>query len=323
MTAQYSDEIRASQIIRRMMDLCETASCSKCFMRFASDIEYATIEAVKLGHIKVVQILINHVRSPTKIFCAAIRSNNNDLVDFMLFLNPNLNPPAQSLDHSVYDLPTTPLAKALGVENKKLIQYLHSANAFTCLNQGGRLKPLIIAAARWGNTSFMRQLLSYCDSLSSPFRPPSLAIGIALRNGHENMVWLLLENGASVSHSAESRDEDCPRHVALECQNISLAQAIQNFDISSIRDGDFDEALKWDDTSIIADLTLAYPILQLGSETLRNFCRRCIQNDKTELFRTFLESTSLFGSHGLDLTGCIEDAVKMGHSGVVCTFQSA
>lgn len=122
--ATYSDDIQASQIIGSLLDLCKTACCNECLVDFAGQVEHAAILAALRGHIKVVQLLINHVCSPTKVFCAAIRSNKKYLIDFVLSFNPDLDPSAQPLTPSNPHKCTTPLAEAVGVGNEELIKYL-------------------------------------------------------------------------------------------------------------------------------------------------------------------------------------------------------
>ncbi|KAI0183107.1 hypothetical protein EV127DRAFT_447893 [Xylaria flabelliformis] len=308
-TVRSSDDTQASQIIRNMIHLCEAASCGRCLVAFANKVEYTAIQAAALGHLKVVQLLIDYVSSPTRIFCGAIRSNRKDLINFVLSLNPDLNPPAQYL---MAIRPwgrqrTTPLAEAVNVGNEELIRYLYSAGAFADLKEGNRLEALILAAARWGNISLMMKLLSYSDSSCHPYRIPSFAIEIALQNGHEEVAWLLiLESGAQTMRNVLLS-------VALKSRNKSLVQAILNADLCHFESEDFGEVSKWDDMSVVEDLISAYPAVTMTSETLRDLCQRCVQDDNTDLFRNFVESTTY-----LPLHDCLEYAVKMGHSEMVC-----
>ncbi|KAI1124194.1 ankyrin repeat-containing domain protein [Nemania abortiva] len=313
-----SDDTQASQIIRNTIDLCETHRCGRCLVDYTENVEYATIQAAKLGHLKVVQLLINYIPSTTKVFCEAIRSRNKDLIDFVLSLNPDLNPPAISLELNASSYLTTPLAEAIASGNEDLIRYLHSAGAFAHLNKGNRLKPLIWAAASWGNISFIRQLLSYCDNSSHPHRVSARAIDTALRNGHEEVAWILLESGAVVRRG---RSEIWPLRAALQSKNKLLVHAILSADISMIRTGEFNEALVWDDLSIVADLLSVNPPF-LDSRSIwvfQNLCQRCVQDNNMDFFRHFVESASLprISMSGM-LEHCLQFAVEMAHSEMVC-----
>ncbi|KAI0854589.1 ankyrin repeat-containing domain protein [Xylaria cubensis] len=308
------DDTQTSQIIRNLMHLCEAASCGRCLVAFANNVECTAIEAAALGHLKVVQLLIDYVSSPTRIFCGAIRSNRKDLIHFVLSLNPDLNPPAQYIKpiDPWGSQRTTPLAEAVKVGNEELIRYLHSAGAFADLKDGNRLEALILAAARWGNISLMLKLLSYSDSSCHPYRIPSFAIEIALENGHEELAWLLiLESGAQNEGHDPMQNKTC--QLALKSRNKSLVQAILNADLCDFKSEDFGEASKWDDMSVVEDLISAYPAVTMTSEMLRDLCQRCVQDDNTDLFRNFVESTT-----DLPLHDCLEYAVKMGHSEMVC-----
>ncbi|KAI1364015.1 ankyrin repeat-containing domain protein [Xylaria arbuscula] len=310
--AQYADEIQAWKIICHMIELCKTSSCNKCLVDFSSIVvTAAATEAAKLGHLKVVELLINHAPTPTTILCAAISSNNKDLINFVLSFNPDLNPPAQYLSGRK----TTPLAEAVKTGNKELIKYLCSRGALTCLYKGGRITSLIIAAARSENISLMRQLLFYCNNSSCPRRVPPLEINLALRNGDEDIAWLLLENGVGIQGA---RSLLC---AALESQNKPLVQAILNADLGSIAEDQYHEAIKWGDISIIMDLTLVYPPYFHSQfhplyRPLEDLCRHCIQNGKIDFFRNFIESSSI--PNEVTLTSCLEIAVGMEHPEMIC-----
>ncbi|KAI0447552.1 ankyrin repeat-containing domain protein [Xylaria telfairii] len=326
---QYLEDSQASKIIRKLIELCETACCGRCLVDFASGLEHAAVKAAKLGYLETVQLLINHIPSLTGILCAAIRSNKKDLIDFVLSFNPDLNPPARYLKTIQHARRTTPLAEAVRAGNEELITYLHSKGAVARLNKGKRLGSLIFAAACSGNISLMRQLLSRADSSSHPYRVPSQAIGITLLNGHEEVARLLLESGAAVQ-DYRPPFKATPLRIALRSQNKSLVQALLDANITSrIGSGDFDEAFKWDDMSIVTELTSAYyrsPCTSsLKSRTFRKLCERCMQDDNMDFFRNFVDSirvsTSGFSQERFlpyCLTSCLKQAVIMGHSEMVC-----
>lgn len=166
----------------------------------------------------------------------------------------------------------------------------------------------------------MRQLLFYCDSPSCYDGPPSRAIYIALQNGHEDVALLLLQSGTSVENFRlrTELEQRSSLRAALQSRNKSLVQAILNADLEKILSGDYDEALKWDDISILTDLLSAYPTPDLNSDTLRNLCRRCMHDDNTNLFCSFVE-LNFHSRHGfLDLTGCLEEAVRKARSDMIC-----
>ncbi|GAW23356.1 hypothetical protein ANO14919_129140 [Xylariales sp. No.14919] len=110
------------------------------------------------------------------------------------------------------------------------------------------------------------------------------------------------------------RGSDDPLRKALSSRNKSLVQAILNAHICSPDDEHFDEAFEWGDTSIVADLTFTRPPSSLGPETLWNLCLRCMQDDNTGFFRNFAESFADRRS----LSECLEGAVRMEHSEMVC-----
>ncbi|GAW23355.1 hypothetical protein ANO14919_129130 [Xylariales sp. No.14919] len=126
--SHFLDDTQGSQIIQNMMNLCETAGCNSCLTACASSVRRAAVEAAKLGRLKVVRLLIGHVPSPTKLLCAAIKSNRKDLIDFVLSFNPDLDPPAQRLERPYGRRHTTPLEAAVRTGNVELINYLVTKN---------------------------------------------------------------------------------------------------------------------------------------------------------------------------------------------------
>lgn len=332
--AQYTDDDHASKIIQNIINLCERDGCGECLTLCAQEVEWAAIEGAKRGLLSVVKLLIDHVPSPTRIFSAAIRSKSRDLIDFVLSHNPELDPPALTLHSKDGRVRTTPLAEAVRAGNEDLINRLHDAGAFYNLSHGDRFEPLVLAVARSGNMSYMQMLLSRANNSCHPYRLPGVAIHLALQNSHENIAWLLLENGALVDHGyegasyplKESNSEEegewttyigaDPLYLALKYQNTPFMRAILSSDVENVEHEDFEAAVKWEDTSIISDLILACPAITIHAQSLRLLCMRSIKEDNVSIFQDLLESIHLGGETSW-LSYCLQDAVKMDHTEMV------
>ena len=330
--AQETDDDHAWQIIHDMIDLCKRDGCGECLSSSAQNAEWAAIEAAKRGHLRVVQLLINHVPSPTRIFSAAIRSKRTDLIDFVLSHNPNLDPPAHYLKYSETNGGTTPLAEAVRAGNKDIMNRLHAAGALDNLGYGDRFEPLVFAAACQGNISYMQTLLSRADNSYCPYRPGGVAIHLALQNGHEDIVWLLLKNGATVENGYKGHwssnksnwfrgdvfdyTKANPLRLALKYQNARLVRTILSSDFEDdIRCDYFKAAVKWGNKSVISDFILAFPTRSIYYSTPRLLCIHSMKEDNVNTFRDLLESVPSIDA--ISLGHCLEDAVKMGHSEMV------
>jgi ankyrin repeat protein len=327
----FTDDDCASKIIRNMINLCERDGCGECLTSRAQGVEFAAIEGAKHGLLSVVQLLIYYMPLPTRIFSAAIRSKSRDLIDFVLSHNPELDPVALSLNYENDCIRTTPLAEAVRAGNEDLINRLHDAGALCNLSHGDRFEPLVLAAARSGNMSYMQMLLPRADNSRHPYRPPGVAIHLALQNGHEDIAWLLLENGALVERGYQGfsdrqdqsgfKDESewsiysraNPLYLALKYQNTPLIRVILSSDVEEITDEDLDAAVKWEDISIISDLVLACPTIFVTGQSLHSLCMRSMKEDNVNIFQGLLESIQHPGGAS-SLSLCLRDAVKMDHT---------
>ncbi|KIM96184.1 hypothetical protein OIDMADRAFT_33566 [Oidiodendron maius Zn] len=311
--AQYTNEDAALQIIYNMIKLCERDACGKCLK--VESTEWGAVQAAKRGYLRLVQLLIDYVPSPTRIFTAAIRSKRRRLIDYVLTRNPELDPEVQTLEgggctHEDY---TTPLAEAVSAGNEALVNYLHEAGALNKLNEGDRFRPLVIAAACRGNMSYMQMLLSRANSSFDPYRPTGLAVYEALQNGHEDIALLLLANGAKVRPVRHGGFICSPLKAALQRKNASLVRAILSSDIEDVGSEEFATAAELEDASTISILTLADPIISTSSESLRTLCMHCMKTDNVKFFQDLMDSIPPDDK----LNDCLREALKMGHSEMV------
>jgi ankyrin repeat protein len=351
-TAEELDDNTATTIVQNMLHLCERSGCSKCPERWPKTIEYAAIEGAKRGHFKLVQLLVRHAQSTTKILSAAIRSRNNALIRFILDSDtkPELDPQAHSLSQlpssyrgphqvqssldreQIYDmLPTTPLAEAVRTGNVDLITLLEKSGAASIPMTEDRLEALILAAAEAGNMPYMERLLKIACSSSHKFRPHSFAVCLALENGHDEVAKILLSAGAEVAITRQLWDRllqdagfwerPSPLGVALtQKRHPALVRAILSADIGAVHDRDVADVDSWFDTSILLDIAFVFPDLRLSSSLgskpspLLQICARCMETHNLPFFKILLEviPVPVFG-----LEECLSIAIEAGHDEMV------
>lgn len=341
-TAEELDDSTAVTIIQNMIELCERAGCSKCLRTQPKAIEEAATEGAKRGHIKLVQLLVDHVQSTARILSGAIRSGNNTLIRLVLgsCTKPELDPQAHVLGRytlgpratrqEIYNmLPTTPLAEAVRTGDTDLIKVLEDSGARKNLTTGGRLEALIFAAAGAGNMPYMDYLLKIACSSSQKYRPHCLAVSIALENGHDEVAKILLLAGAEVSSQRSSWERLIPTAAPhyyinalgaalLQKRDPALVRAILSADIDQLCENDMKDVAGWFDTSIISVLVSIFPDLVSSSpillSALGKICKRCMETDNVAFFKIFMESISLSRTW---LDSCLAIATGVGHAEMV------
>jgi ankyrin repeat protein len=351
-TAEALDDNTATTIVQNMIQLCERSGCSKCLQKWPKTIEYAAIEGAKRGHFKLVQLLIRHAQSTTKILSAAIRSGNSALIKLVLDSDtkPELDPRAHSLGRLLYIdrggphptqyhlerqqvyhvLPTTPLAEAVRTGNVDLITVLEKSGASNTPMTEDRLEALVFAAAEAGNMPYMERLLKIACRSSHKYRPHSLAVSLALENGHDEVAESLLSAGAEVSDAltlwdrltkgVRFNEQFSPLGVALlRKRDPALVRAILSADIKGINDIDIADVASWFDTSILSAIAFAFPDLPLDTHTdkpwpLGTICERCMETQNLSFFKILLEFVPIRAS---SLGECLQIAIGAGHTEMV------
>jgi ankyrin repeat protein len=339
--AKKRDDITAVTIFQNILELCERSGCSKCLERWPKAIRYAAVLGAERGHIKVVQLLIGHVTSTTRILSAAIRSGSTRLIRMVLDADPKpeLDPPAHKIGKKrIERLPTTPLAEAVRTRNADLINVLEVAGALDNLADGHRLEALILAAAEAGNMHYMETLLERASSTSHKYRITWRAVNLALANDHDQVAKMLLSAGAKFTSPQAYPGHPGPGppiygalYQALRKRDPDLVASLLSADIGNIQYNEIpNNVASWFDTSILSNLAFTFPNLPsiLSSQplpdpvsgppqysTVHNICIECIKTENIEFFRTFLESVTK--TRVFPWNSCLASAIRMGHREMV------
>ena len=317
--ADKVDDSTAATIFQDIIEVCEGSGCSKCFERWPEALEYAAIDGARRGHFQLVQVLIGHLPSTTRILSAAIRSGSKNLTRFVLDFNPmpELDPPAHLIEpedlyqgphgEPIYPQPTTPLAEAVRMGNADLIKLLEEASALNNLAEGSRLEALISAAAEGGNMLYMEWLLKRASSTTHQYRTTWNGVRLALENGHDEVAKSLLSAGAQFI----TPPVDCALHAALEKRDPELVRSLLSADIVNLSSSDIPRKVaSWFHTSIISDLAFVFPDqLLYFNDRFDDICVQCMKTDSVTFFEYILESTS---SEDISLNSCLASAIRMG-----------
>ncbi|KAN0094104.1 ankyrin [Hyaloscypha variabilis] len=334
--AMSTDDITATTVFQNILEICERSGCSKCLERWPKGLEWAAVAGAERGHFKLVQLLIGHVPSTTRILSAAISSRSKKLIRLVLNSDPKpeLDPPAHSIKrrNSIDDSPTTPLAEAVRTKNADLVKTLEMAGALDNLAEGNRLKALVLAAAEAGNMHYMEFLLERASSSSHKYRTRWRAVQLALENDHDAVAKLLLSAGAEFISSAGGLYSDTlALRAALRKRDPDFVQSLLSADIGDINSYEIpNDVASWFNTSILSDLVFVFPELlsrlsvppppQPGQlppyhSAVENICMQCIETDNLEFFKTLLECSSI--TSAFPWNSCLASAVRMGHGEMV------
>jgi ankyrin repeat protein len=292
MVAKNVDDETATDIVRHMINICEQSGCRTCLCKDSRTVERATFEAAKRGHIRLVRLLVGHIRSLRLAFCGAIKSDDEEVIQLFLDRGAELNPPAIHLNgmHDDHIL-TTPLAEAKRTNNTALVRKLESAGALHSLLEGDRLEALMAAAAESGDWACVESLLARFVTSKARYRPSALVLKFAIESADIGIVHMLLDAGAEVNlrilSEGAARTTQTPLLAALHKRDTALVSAILDSDwiyppVTGVQVGLALEAVRWGENSVLVDLMSMVPCQSQHDSIQENVYLAVIQYGKTE-----------------------------------------
>lgn len=309
---ELSDGEIATELVKIMLEKCKQAGCGRCLGSDTKQLQRAAIAAAQRGYMSLVKLLLQHdslKASMHILLAAAISSDNQLLIDYILSHDPELNPPAFSLDHSTDGRTTTPIAEAVKIGNKNLTKIFEEAGALENITEGARFEPLLLAAVRVGNVPYVTELVRRATTSKESFRDSGRAIAIAIASGHEDITEILLNAGFRADKNANRKL--CPLEEALKKQDPSLVHAILDASPSKTPSNYLGEALtQWCNPAILWDIAVAeQQELSFCDDDLEAFCRRCMEmNDVPFCLRYLSEALHLERE---DTEKCLALAIRM------------
>ncbi|KAI6320557.1 hypothetical protein MCOR29_005291 [Pyricularia oryzae] len=254
-------------VFQLLMDKCIEAGCQRCTVDFAKTFEQTMEYAAICGNLELCEL---HLRQGFPItigvFCSAIRSRNNQVIELCLrhqFIA--ITPPTHlAFESWIPDLPrTTPLAEAVYAQNNQLAKIFEGLGAWSLVETcKDHFAALISAAAAVGDLRSLKRALGLRAHTNSVMSHNALME--AIRNKQTEATLILLDEG--VKPSEEHLLE------ALMIRNKEIVDTILDSDIrfTDRRHSDhraMEEAGKWGDISVIKNLTFMGFNLNYGHET--------------------------------------------------------
>lgn len=313
--AREFDDSRAANSIQKAINLCYQSSCNNCLASFGSHLRDAAIDAASRGKLETVRLLLDKAElnaDLSQILISAIKSGSRPLIDFILSLGPELDPPALKIE--VQELCSltvfkTPISETVRCANACLRRELEESGCLDHVSEGNRFEALVQAAAGAGNVAYMRDLLASAVTSRKAHRGSGAALALALHGGHEDIVQMLLEAGATFSTEGinPSRFRWNSFVGALNKEYIRMVHAVI---ASGARAKQIRNYVAHAGCSIIVDMALEYPGFELDDDDLEHLFSDIVKKDATEAFRELLQNIVPRRSF---LEHCLKMAVKIGH----------
>lgn len=317
--AKEFDDCRAAKSIQRAINLCYQSNCNDCLASPGSPLRNAAVDAASRGKLETVRLLLDKAElndELSRILIFAIESGSRPLIDFILSLGPELDPPAlEKPDASLGDLRVfkTPIAETVRYANVGLRRELEESGCLDHITEGDRFGALIQAAAEAGNVAYMRGLLACAVTSKKAYRESEAALALALRGGHEDIVQMLLEAGATFSRKQINTWRNRWKSLVgpLDKGYIRMVHAL-------IASGAVEKHLRnyvhQADYSIIVDIAMEYPGFDLKADDLEHLFSDFMKEDALGAFRDLLKH--IVPQDSL-LENCLRMAVKIGHIDMV------
>ncbi|KAI1368543.1 ankyrin [Xylaria arbuscula] len=204
-----SDEAGADLVNRLMLDCTESHS-GRCISLYQKEILNGLVLAAGKGHRAKFLAIFSHCTPlpagvKEKLLSASISGHHPIIIDFVLSMKPNLNPPVYDWTKARIDV-ETPLAKSIMEKNTELIDLFLSADILSSLHEGGRLENAIEAAVQVEDHDLVARLLNSCPDLES--HDLQRALSLSIKTNCESITLTLLKNGASFYEGERFRSPD-------------------------------------------------------------------------------------------------------------------
>ncbi|KAI1753212.1 ankyrin [Xylaria castorea] len=237
---QYGEDVHVANLFSRFISDCVERHNGRCISRHREKVDTALVMAAFTGRTKTFLAMCPHSSHTSsylneRLLSAAIEGGQSVIINSVMLRRPNINPVPHTLVQ--FDsAKTSPLARSIQNKNIELIECFVNAGILNSLHMGGRFEVALSAAAKIGDVNLVTRLLSSCPNLESQNMID--ALHLAIKEGHEVIAHLLLEEGASVYHTPDiltsKHDEDLTL-LAAGKGNKSIAQKLLNIGDTTYR----------------------------------------------------------------------------------------
>lgn len=303
------------QLFENMIALCNKADCNKCLVDLRRRLENIVMEAAQAGSLRIVQFFLDKVdfrSAMSRILTAAIISQNDDLIHFILSHNLNLDHRSSLFRIGNHYHNTTLIAEAVRYGDKDLIERFEAAGALNTLLMDGGFNALVDAAAEAGDATYMKKLLDRVVTLKEARQPGGNALAIAVDLGHRDVLQMLLEAGAKGVRSNRSAG---PLDRALRDPDPRMMRALIAFGACDLYESPTEEDLAQVDPSILIE----YLHEDIGGKSSKRpkveaIISAYIRKDTVKFCKEILE---IMSPDGTSLDKCLQVAVKFGHEELI------
>ncbi|KAK2605550.1 hypothetical protein N8I77_008379 [Diaporthe amygdali] len=306
------DDRSSTQWVQIMISLCDKAGCNRCFVGSDDDLMLAIVQAARTGKLRIVQLLLERVDVNTwmpRIFTAAIMSQNHALIEFILSLGPDLDPPALDFSKVGEQFPTTPVAQAVKCGNDDLIRKLEAGGSLDRLSEGGRFRALVIAAASAGDIAYMKKLLARAVSSKQPYQAEGDALTLAMDGGHQEIIHMLLDAGAMPALGHLNMSSGCIGG-AVRLRDAQMLRVLIASGAPIPIETEVKEAIYWANYSVISDIVHEYPNVTINRQDVQHLVRTCIETNNLNFFKEVLQTLPY---NNVYLKDYLKTAVEVGH----------
>lgn len=302
-------DYEAMQVVQQLINLCHQADCNNCLVEFREQLEKCAIHAARRGYTELLRLLFSTTRVTPRspgILAAAIRSKNRALIDHVLKLSNDLDPPAADIGVSER---TTPIAEALRDGNEELIQLLEEGGALDHLTEGGRFEALLRAAVQEDDLAYFKKILARAVTSKQAYRANIESLNLA-GNMDGDAIRMLLAAGAEQSYFRSPSSWN-PLRRAIELRDKGLLYDLIGSGAPCFGAKEMKYTIKWGDKSVIAKIICEFPHVAVSSNTIQRLCWTCITEKNTDFFKDLLKNISIEDIDGLEK--CLTTAVQLGH----------
>ncbi|KAH5756675.1 hypothetical protein HBI37_058330 [Parastagonospora nodorum] len=316
------EEEQAYGATEQTIGACQRLHYNECLQTPEGQVEWALVQSAKRGHVRVVQLLLHHTNSLSRVLSAAFHSGKSEILEMVLAKRPDFHAPAQSIvENYPYELReycstiTTPFAEAIRTQNPTWIHHCEEARTLQYLNIAGHFEAALAAAAEVGDLQYVQKLLE--NRLELVPRDMYTALLLSIEGGHEGIFTTLLDAGAPVYIDGLQHGSETPLSVAVRQRNASMVPAILDAGDTKMSQVIPDpcnssktsyvlyELIRWGDRSLILDFHRAFPAEKVRPMEAQQLGSRVMNKENI----TFLMDHNLMGKTALTqrLRGAIEE----------------
>lgn len=317
--ATHFDDHRATKSAEKVISLCHQTNCNSCLTDGIGLLRASIVKVAEAGKVELVRFLLDKAdlsHELPQILIAAIMSRSHVLIDFILSLGPDIDPPATIDQGSRSSVPKTPIAEAVRYGNDDLIRKFEAEGCLDHLSEGRRYEALLVAAAEAGNTDYVNKLLARSVTSRQACRPTANAVTLSISGHHRDITQMLLEAGPALD--GHQYFPYGPRNPVIEALQQGDEETVRDLIASGGSRPEFFDSIRdltQADVSVIFDLVLEYPGFDFRNWHIQNkFLSGCLETCTPDFFKEIIQTSDI---KDFSLNICLESAVRLGHGDLI------